>query len=167
MRKIIKKSLLLKAKSYKLKADGGITIYLAMLVMGGALAVALSVSTLMVGEFKISGETVNSLKAVYVADSAMEYALYQARPAGTYATPPSELTTSWGTVDTSTPVSHSSCPPGLSSDAVCEIEIMLIATSTSSVVSCSSSSAPDCIKVVARGSIGGINRALEIVYPNL
>ena len=147
--------------------ESGITIYLAMLVMGGALAVALSVSTLMVGEFKISGETINSLKAVYVADSAMEYALYQARPAGTYATPPSMLTTSWGSVDTNTTVSYSSCPPGLSLGTVCNIKIMLIAKSTSSVVSCSSSSAPDCIKVVARGSIGGINRALEIVYPNL
>src|SRR3989344_9601474 len=100
MRKIIKKSLLLKAKSYKLKADGGITIYLAMLVMGGALAVAFSVSTLMVGEFKISGETVNSLKAVYVADSNMEYVLYQTRPAGTYApdsnTNVNRLETRWG-----------------------------------------------------------------------
>ena len=55
--------------------ESGITIYLAMLVMGGALAVALSVSTLMVGEFKISGDTINSLKAVYAADSNMEYVL--------------------------------------------------------------------------------------------
>src|SRR3989344_5894698 len=81
-------------------SDKGITIYLAMLVMSGALAVALSVSTLMVGEFKISGETVNSLKAVYVADSNMEYVLYQTRPGGTY-TPDSNtnvntLDTKWG-----------------------------------------------------------------------
>src|SRR3989344_9662407 len=101
--------------------ESGITIYLAMLVMGGALAVALSVSTLMVGEFKISGETINSLKAAYVADSAMEYALYQARPAGTYATPPSTLATSWGSVDANTTISYSFCPPGLSSGTVCEI----------------------------------------------
>ena len=158
----------LKAISYKLKADSGITIYLAMLVMGGALAVALSVSTLMVGEFKISGDTVNSLKAVYVADSAMEYALYQTRPEGTYVTTTGTLTTSWGLIDINNAADHYFCPLGLSLDAVCETKIKLIPKNDSSApAACSSSSAQDCTKVTARGSFGGVNRALEIVYPNL
>ena len=165
----------------QLSNEKGITIYLAMLVMGGALAVALSVSTLMVGEFKISGDTINSLKAVYVADSAMEYALHQARPEGDYTyngdTGVSTLMvyfpppTSFGTlysINMDASLTHPNCPAGLSSDAVCEMKIKLMPKNDSlAPVSCSSSSAQDCTKVIARGSFGGVNRVLEIVYPNL
>ena len=169
---------MLQATSYKLQADRGITIYLAMLVMGGALAVALSVSTLMVGEFKISGETVNSLKAVYVADSNMEYVLYQTRPEGTY-TPDSNtnvntLGTKWDTLtldlNSSTVSNHierTDCPAGFSPEAICGFKIRMIKKEDSSVSTCLNSTASDCTEIVARGTFGNVNRALEIVFPNL
>ncbi len=162
---------------YSLNFQCGITLYLAMLVMGGAVAVALSVSTVFIGEFKITSDAVNSLKAVYVADSAMEYALYQARPNGDYTydsnTGVSTLTTPWSPTLSSTDmnalVSYSNCPAGLPPDAVCDIKIKLITKTDSSAPStCSAASlAQDCTKVFARGSFGSVNRALEIVYPNL
>ena len=169
---------MLQATSYKLQADKGITIYLAMLVMGGALAVALSVSTLMVGEFKISSETINSLKAVYVADSNMEYALYQTRPEGTY-TPNSDtkvntLDTRWGvlTLDlnndiVSNEIIHTDCPPDFLPEMICGLKIRMIKREDSSVSTCLNSSATDCTEVSVIGSFNNVNRAMEIVYPNL
>jgi len=158
--------------------ESGITIYLAMLVMGGALAVALSVSALMVGEFKISGDTVNSLKAVYVADSNMEYVLYQTRPEGTY-TPDSNtnvntLGTKWDTLTldlniytTSNTIESAVCPTDFSSEAVCGFKIRMIKRQDSSASTCFNSTASDCTEIVARGTFGNVNRALEITYPNL
>jgi len=160
-------------------SDKGITIYLAMLVMGGALAVALSVSTLMVGEFKISSETINSLKAVYVADSNMEYALYQTRPEGTY-TPDSDtrvnrLDTRWGvlTLDlnndiVSNEIIHTDCPPDFLPEMICGLKIRMIEKTNSSVSTCRDSLlATDCTEVSVIGSFNNINRAMEITYPNL
>src|SRR3989344_5318517 len=158
--------------------EKGITIYLAMLVMGGALAVAFSVSTLMVGEFKISSDTVNSLKAVYVADSNMEYVLYQTRPEGTY-TPDSDtninrLETKWDTLTlklnnniTSNIIESADCPIGFSSEAVCGFKIRMIKKEDSSASTCLNSSAVDCTEISTKGSFGNVNRALEIAYPNL
>ena len=162
----------------QLSNEKGITIYLAMLVMGGALAVALSVSTLMVGEFKISGETINSLKAVYVADSNMEYVLYQTRPEGTY-TPDSNtnvntLDMKFGTLTldlnnsiASNDIERTGCPAGFSSEAICGFKIRMIKKEDSSVSTCLNSTAADCTEILARGSFGNVNRALEIVFPNL
>ena len=158
--------------------EKGITIYLAMLVMGGALAVAFSVSTLMVCEFKISGETVNSLKAVYVADSNMEYVLYQTRPAGTYApdsnTNVNRLETRWGILmldlnssTVSNDIEYIGCPADFSSEAVCGLNIRMIKKEDSSVSTCLNSTAVDCTEILARGSFSNVNRALEISYPNL
>ena len=162
----------------QLSNEKGITIYLAMLVMGGALAVALSVSTLMVGEFKISSETINSLKAVYVADSNMEYALYQTRPEGTY-TPNSDtkvntLDTRWGvlTLDlnndiVSNEIIYTDCPPDFLPEMICGLKIRMIEKTNSSVSTCLNSSATDCTEVSVIGSFNNVNRAMEIVYPNL
>jgi len=163
----------------QLSNEKGITIYLAMLVMSGALAVAFSVSTLMIGEFKISGDTVNSLKAVYVADSNMEYALYQTRPEGTY-TPDSDtnvntLDTRWGVLRldlnnsdiVSNEISHTDCPPDFLPEMICGLKIRMIKKENSSVSTCRDSSATDCTEVSVIGSFNNINRAMEITYPNL
>ena len=171
----------LKAISYKLKADSGITIYLAMLVMGGALAVALSVSTLMVGEFKISGDTINSLKAIYVVDSVMEYGLYQLRPEGEYEN--NSDTTGVNTLTLSTDVftadnvlqldhnisqevsnsiQYNNCPAGLSSDTRvgCELKINMVRKDISSLSTCSDSSAIDCTQMKIRGTFNNINHSI-------
>jgi len=69
----------LKAINYKLKTSEGTAIYLSMFLLTGVLAIALAISTIAVGENRISKEAVNSMQAIYIADSAVEYAMYEVR----------------------------------------------------------------------------------------
>src|SRR3989344_6766888 len=59
--------------------EKGSAIYLALFTLSAVLATALAVSTVAVGELKISKEVVNSMQAVYVADSAIEYTMMEVR----------------------------------------------------------------------------------------
>lgn len=158
----------LKAKSYKLKASDGITIYLAMLMLSTALTTAIFVSTVFVREFTISKEIADSLKAVYAADTAMEYTLYQARVDTTFS--------SFIVINTDghvrLPIEN--CEAAIYNFATtaqkkCVVDAYIhTPKGTTAVPGCpASSSAPDCTRIVTKGSHGTINRAMEIVYENL
>jgi Tfp pilus assembly protein PilX len=151
-----------------LQANRGTAIYLSMFLLTGVLAIALAVSTIAVGENRISKEAVNSMQAVYIADSAVEYTLHEVRilentsplTANDMVTlPPAECKLKvnihenyWSvnrtecdvTVDNSvSPGSFFNCPA--------------ILANTNDV----------CVRVVAKGSFGGTNRAIEIVFPSI
>lgn len=145
----------------------GITLYLAMLVMSGALATAIFVSTVFVSEFKISKEVADSLKAVYAADTAMEYTLYQAR-----------VDTTFSTFNVMVINDHVQLPTGSCEATIytssaanrkCIVDAYLhVPLGAASVPGCpAESDAPDCTRIITKGSHGTINRAIEIVYENL
>lgn len=148
--------------------EKGITLYLAMLVMSGALATAIFVSGVFVREFKISKEVADSLKAVYAADTAMEYTLYQAR-----------IDTTFSSFDVVVVDDHVRLPTGSCESTVydstssvnkkCIVDAYLhVPLGAASVPGCpATSAAPDCTRIITKGSHGTINRAMEIVYENL
>ena len=137
-------------------SERGITLYLAIVTMSGALAIALFVSSVFIKEFRISQDIVNSIKAVYVADTVMEYSLYQARQT------PSLLTLDMTNCSNLAPVAS------LSSTAKCSVisstvNTYAIDSSLNSICALSS----NCIQITASGAYAGVNRRIEIVYPNL
>jgi len=164
---------MLQAPSSKLH-EKGVTIYLAMLLLSAALATALFVSNVFVTEFKISKEVTDSMKAVYVADSAMEYTLYRTRILDDYSVfvPNSSSSgliplSNGGTVYE---LSTSGCVSlvGLTGlNTGCTIEAVSDLDKNAGIPGCpSTSSAPDCTYVISKGQYGDTNRALEIVYEN-
>ena len=147
--------------------ERGITIYLAMLMLSTALTTAIFVSTVFVREFKISKEVADSLKAVYAADTAMEYTLYQSR-----------VDTTFSSFDIVVANNHLKLPTGSCETTVyataaankkCIVDAyLLVPPGTTGVPGCPiTSTAPDCTRIVTKGSYGAINRAMEIVYENL
>lgn len=156
-----------------------------MLLMSAALATALFVATVLVREYKISKEVTDSLKAVYMADSAMEYTLYKMRvptPSdttglmqGSFVFTAAESTSGFST---STNPYMFNLPSSICYSAVgyvsnanglgCRMDVLLDYSKTLNAPGCpSSSTAPSCTKVVTKGSFGGTNRAIELVYENL
>lgn len=155
----------LKAISYTLKAGEGITLYLAMLMLSAALTTAIFVSTIFVQEFKISKEVADSLKAVYAADTAMEYTLYQARVDATFSSFNVVI------VDEYLNLPSGSCAAAVYAinevNKECNIDVYL-RVGLGTISDCpATSAAPDCTHIIAKGSYGAINRAMEIVYENL
>lgn len=168
----------------------GITLYLAVITLSAALATALFIGGSLTREYKISTGLINSVKAVYVADSVTEYTLYQVRSAPytvtvsdasiTITLPDSSTKTFScpvvaGTLDCATSIVSSSLVPVLSTsncssllgipDSSCSIQGQII--SLGSVSGCPlNSTGPNCIYLKANGSYGGTNRAMEIVYEN-
>lgn len=171
--------------------ERGITLYLAMITLSAALATALFVAGSLTREYKISNGLANSLKAVYVADSVIEYTLYQVRT-GAYAVTSTAASITITLPDTSsatlsclvnadeslncsTATSEASLVPILPAascssvlgiaNGACSISGQLIAPGT--VMGCPSiTTAPNCVYLRANGSYGGTNRAIEIVYEN-
>ena len=160
----------LKAISYKLKADErGSAIYLALFTLSAILATALAVSTVAVGELKISKEVVNSMQAVDVADSAIEYTMMEVRKnpesslyndgAGTTALDANLCEYQMHFAGQTFNTGGIKCSADVNND---------VAPGTHS--NCSQSIADlgvDCTRIEARGSFGNTNRAMEIVFPNL
>ncbi len=166
-----------------LKAEKGITLYLAVITLSAALATALFVAKSLTKEYTISTELANSLKAVYVADSAIEYTLYQVRnatydpilksvdinlPNGIHTLSCSGFggacansLTTLQTLFTNTDV------PGLTplTSSSYSVKGQLIAPGTT--IGCPvSTTAPNCMYLQTNGSYGGTNRAMEIIYEN-
>lgn len=149
------------------KNEKGVILYLAMLMLSAALTTALFVSTIFVQEYKISKEVADSLKAVYTADTAMEYTLYQSRIDTTFS--------SFAVVTAGAHVNllPGSCEPSVFSTGManktCRIDAYLhVPKGTIGVPGCpAASTAPDCTRIIAKGSYGTTNRAMEIVYENL
>lgn len=70
----------------------GASLVLALLILSAILAIAFGVSSLILGEIKISKNIPKSLKAYYAAETGIERSLYDARKgagAGDIGTPPS------------------------------------------------------------------------------
>ena len=79
-----------KARNIKYKRKG-VALVLTIFVLVGILAVALGVTSLMVGEIKITREIPRALKAYYAAEAGIERSLYDARKgagAGDIGSPP-------------------------------------------------------------------------------
>lgn len=55
----------------------GVAIYLAILIMAVLLAIALGITTILIGQIKISREIENSVVAIYAADTGIEHILYE------------------------------------------------------------------------------------------
>lgn len=159
----------LPAINYKLKAEDGSAIYLALFVLSAVLATALAVSTVAVGELKISKEVVNSMQAVYVADSAIEYTMMEVRKnpdsslynlgAGTTILPPDTCKIQMHFVGASFNTDSMKCSADINNDVP-----------PGSYSNCRASIADlgaDCTRIEARGSFGNTNRAMEIVFENL
>lgn len=163
--------------------ERGITIYLALLTMSTALAIALFVASVHLSELKSSQEVSNSLKAVYVADSAVEFTLYQTRRVVTSTLPLDQIQI--GRVylfskDTSiTPqislsgsqYSLNSCASSIlntgTSPRNCSVNIIPDVSSAANVNGCPTSApAAGCTQIIGKGTYGSINRAIEIVYEN-
>lgn len=145
--------------------ERGVILYLAMLMLSAALTTAVFVSTIFVQEYKISKEVADSLKAVYAADTAMEYTLYQARVDTTFSLFNVVVLNDRVNLPTG------SCETVVyAADAInkkCNIDTYLH-VGLGTIPDCPSTSvAPDCTHIVAKGSYGIINRAIEITYENL
>lgn len=54
----------------------GVSLILAILILGSVVAIALAISFLMFQEIKISGNAADSARAFYAADTGVEAALY-------------------------------------------------------------------------------------------
>jgi hypothetical protein len=67
----------LKLKMKSTIGQKGIAIYLVIMVLSIFLAIALGISTILVGQIKISREIKNSVVALYAADTGIENILYQ------------------------------------------------------------------------------------------
>ncbi len=65
-------------KKFK-KSERGIVLYLTILILASMMAISISIATLFIGEFKISGDIQKSMNAVYASDSGLEAALFYAR----------------------------------------------------------------------------------------
>lgn len=139
----------------------GVTLYLAMLIMSSALATALFVSSVFMREFRIVRDVANSARAVYVADSAMEYSLYQGRVAKSLGNSSIESSLAF-------PGSCDAAVIPTVSGAVCNV-LVIPAAPLGTIPGCPAvplCSASSCMHITSKGSYGSINRAFEIVFPN-
>lgn len=166
----------------------GVTLYLAMLMLSAALTTAIFVSTIFIREFKISKEVADSLKAVYVADTAVEYALYQVRASEFEFTAIDLASLSFESKSVVDADAESSLmaisnsgeyyrlPPFLCAERLnigtsghaCEIKVVLDVKKDLNISGCPSDPiVPNCTRIISKGSYGGANRAIEIIYKNL
>ncbi|MBI3685366.1 hypothetical protein HY250_03095 [Candidatus Azambacteria bacterium] len=156
--------------------ENGITIYLAMLVMSAALATALFVATIHTREFTISKDVIDSLRAVYAADTAVEYTLYKNRlslPDLIWLKHTNDLGLTgslsgngYYTLVEAGCTSAIALP--LAVNSACSIGVVTDLDPARNDPGCpSASAAVSCTKITGRGSYGNINRAIEIVYENL
>lgn len=149
--------------------ERGSAIYLALFTLSAVLATALAVSTVAVGELKISKEVVNSMQAVYVADSAIEYTMMEVRKnpnsilynlgTGAVTLDTSSCEAQMHFVGASFNTDNMKCSADIDND---------VAPGAHS--NCPASTADlgaDCTRIEARGSFGNTNRAMEIVFKNL
>ncbi len=155
-----------KVKSQKLNVrERGVILYLAMLMLSAALTTAIFVSTIFVQEYKISKEVADSLKAVYAADTAMEYTLYQARVDTTFS--PFTVVVANDHLTLSPGSCESAAFTASAANKTCKVDVYLHAP-LGTVPGCLAiSAAPDCTRIITKGSHGSINRSMEIVYENL
>lgn len=61
------------------KKNRGVSLLLTILILNAILSIALGVSTLMLGEAKISREEPKSLRAYYAAEAGVERKLFESR----------------------------------------------------------------------------------------
>ena len=69
----------LKPIIYNLKSSDGISLYISVLILSGILAIALGLSSLMLGELKISQGVERFMPALYAAESGVERVSYKIR----------------------------------------------------------------------------------------
>ena len=131
-------------KNFLKEKNKGVTLYMAILMVGSVAVIATSISSLMIGEFKISGDVIKSMNAVNSAGSGLESALYQLRVVrslgdGVYT-----------------------CSADLDLPSLnCSVNVN---TAFSDGEPCNG--LYDCTKVQSTGTSGGFNRKIQAVYQN-
>lgn len=61
------------------KSEKGITLLLVVVLLSAILSISVGIFNLVFGELRISGETVDSFRALYAADQGIERTLYRDR----------------------------------------------------------------------------------------
>ncbi len=61
----------------KIDKEKGVSLYLALIIMGAVLALALGISTILVTQMKTTKEIGDSVVAFYAADTGIERALFE------------------------------------------------------------------------------------------
>ena len=60
----------------------GVALYMSLLILSAVMAISASIASVLIGQFKISGDVQKAMNAVYAADSGIEKALYEVRRNG-------------------------------------------------------------------------------------
>ncbi len=128
----------------KNRNDRGITLYITIMILAIILATAVYLSSLMIGEFKLTGNVKNSMSAINVAGSALEAALYESRVKESLNT---------GSYDCSLFLGVASLNCSVNVD-----------TAYSATSTCNGTY--NCTKIQATGTSGQFNRKLQATYIN-
>ena len=95
---------ILKITNRKLKAKDGVALYLSILVLSAIFSIGFGITSLLLGQLKISRDVGKFIPAIYAADSGIERALYKIRANGDFAScttsgPPAECEITVTTMD--------------------------------------------------------------------
>ena len=129
-------------------------MYLAILILSSVVISSLAIITLLLGEFKISGDIEDSMKAINSAGSGLEKTLYEARVDDVYPDGPGSVV-----VDTT-------CSAlGLSS-IDCSVNIDPDFTDTPGNLYSICDTTITCTKIESTGTSGSFNRKIQTIYEN-
>jgi len=71
-------------KLIKINKESGVSVFLALLILTGILAIALGIVSLVLSEFKTSANLDDSVKAIFAADSGVECKLMEVRSSSSF-----------------------------------------------------------------------------------
>jgi len=142
------KSILIKKNKENSKypeGERGIVLYMTLLIVSSIVAMAAALSSIVIGEFKISGDIAKAMYAVNNASSGLELALYKSRI--------DESLNNGNRINCNSLVSYSITG--------CSIDVDLGFTANAPC-----DGAYSCTKIQSTGTNAGFNRKLQAIYLN-
>jgi len=143
--------------------EKGIVMYISLIVSGSLLVAAAVISSILIGEYKVSGDIQKSMEAVDASGSGLESILYQSRvnknafwSGGSVTSFTGDCKNFTGNMSVNTASINTDCSVNAQSDF----------TDNSSLSICKSSDPYTCTKISSTGTSGGYNRKLEILFQN-
>ena len=128
------------------KKQKGVILYITLLILSAMLVMSVTVTSLIIGEFKIAGNLKKSMDAVNSAGSGLEITLYKTRVEESLGT---------GSTDCNT--------LGLTS-LTCVVDVDINFTAQEP---CLPAMDPyGCTQIKATGTVSGLNRKLQATYSN-